>query len=66
MNVSLEKNFEFFLKTDFLDYEEGEWLAIHCEKVISHGKNLKEVIRKAKETAPIAKVLITKVRKTAR
>lgn len=61
----LDKNFSYFLKNDFSDFNEGEWVAIYNDNVISHGNSLKEVISKAKKTAPISKVLLSKIKKTA-
>jgi len=64
MNYS-DKNFDFFLKKDFSDFEEGEWIAIYNDNVISHGLSLKKVVDNAKEIAPLSKVLLSKVKKTA-
>jgi hypothetical protein len=64
-NVDLE--FDHFLKNDFSEYEEGTWVAIYKNNVISSGKILKKVIDTVnKKSIPVSKVLITKVRKTAR
>ena len=65
MGVQTNKNFEFFLKNNFEDIQEGEWVAIYEDSVISHGFTLNEVIEKAKKTVPISKVLLSKVKKTA-
>lgn len=65
MAVELEKNFNYFLKNEFSEYLDGEWIAIYGNKVISHGLTLKDVIKKAKQIAPISKVLLSKVKKTA-
>lgn len=65
MVVNIENNFNYFLENDFKEYEDGEWVAIYKEKVISHGTDLKEVIKGAKKIAPMAKVLLSKVKKTA-
>ncbi len=65
MNVSIEKGFEYFLKEDFTGYRDGEWMAIYKDKVISHGTHLKSVMEKAKKTAPLSKILLSKVKKTA-
>ncbi len=64
-SISLEKNFNYFLNNDFLEYKDGEWVAICNNKVISHGLVLKEVIEKAKKIVPISKILLSKVKKTA-
>ena len=65
MPVTIEKNFEYFLDNNFSDYNEGEWVAIYGNEVISHGNNLKTVIKRAKNKAPISKVLLSKVKKSA-
>ncbi|VVB99092.1 Uncharacterised protein [uncultured archaeon] len=65
MEAMIDKNFEYFLAEDFKGYSEGDWIAIYGEKVISHGQTLKTVIEQAKKVAPIAKVLLSKVKKTA-
>ena len=65
MSSALDKNFDFFLNNQFKNYAEGEWVAIHEKRIISHGKKLADVIKEAKNTAPISKVLLSKVKKTA-
>lgn len=65
MNTLLEKNFEYFLKSEFSEFDDGEWVAIHDNKVVSHGKSLKEVVSEVKKTMPLSKVLISKIKKTA-
>ncbi len=65
MNPDLERNFNYFLNNQFLDYKEGEWVAIYNNKVISHGKDLKNVINKAKKVAPLSKILLSKIKRTA-
>ncbi|MDO8627662.1 MAG: DUF5678 domain-containing protein [Candidatus Diapherotrites archaeon] len=66
MNAVLDKSFDFFLKTDFEKYPEGDWVAIYENKVVAHGNALKQVISMAEKIAPISKVLLSKVKKTAR
>ncbi len=63
--AAIEKNFEYFLDNDFSNYGEGEWIAIYKNKVISHGKTLKRVMGEAKKSAPLSKILFSKVKKTA-
>lgn len=62
---ALDKNFDYFLKNEFSDLEEGEWVAIYNNDVVSHGLNLKKVIDEAKKVAPMSKVLLSKIKKTA-
>lgn len=64
-NAALEKDFEYFLKNSFAGYEDGEWVAIHGSKVISHGKKLKEVVSAVEKKMPLSRVLISKIKKTA-
>jgi len=65
MGVSLDKSFDFFLKNGFGEMAEGEWVAIYNDAVISHGFALNKVIEDAKKVAPMSKVLLSKVKKTA-
>ena len=65
MNPSLDKSFDFFLKNQFSKYADGEWIAIYENKVISHGKNLQEVVESVKKAVPLSKILLSKVKKTA-
>jgi len=65
MGSALEQNFNFFLENQFDSYKEGEWVAIYSKEVISHGPSLKQVIKEAKKIAPISKVLLSKIKKTA-
>ena len=64
MNLALDKNFAYYLNNDFKGYHDGEWIAIHGQKVVAHGKKLKEVIYKAKKIAPLSKILVSKIAKT--
>lgn len=65
MNKVLQTGFEYFIDQDFNDFEEGEWVAIHERRIIAHGKELKKVMSQAEKLAPIAQVLVSKVKKTA-
>lgn len=56
----MEKNYEFFMKTDLSRYI-GKWIAICNEKIVSSGDNPKEVFTKAKNLCPGHKPLLTKV-----
>lgn len=48
------------METDISKYI-GEWIAIFNDKIISHGKNLKEVSSKANKIAGGNKFLLAKV-----
>ena len=54
----LDTSYDFFLETDLEKYK-GEWVAISDNTVISHGKDLKKVVEKAK--AEGKKFLLAKV-----
>ena len=61
MNKTIqESNYEYFMQTDVSRYI-GEWIAIYEEKVISHGKSLKEVTEKAKELSGGKRFLLVRV-----
>lgn len=64
-NATLEKSFEYFLKSSFSNYADGEWVAIHGSTIISHGKKLKDVVSDVEKTMSLSKVLISKIKKTA-
>ena len=53
-------NYEVFLETDVSDYI-GEWIAICDGKLISHGKNVKEVFIEAKSKCPGKRPLIARI-----
>jgi hypothetical protein len=56
----LKSTYNHFLQTDLSRYR-GEWIAIYDSSVVSHGKNLKEVVKIAKEKYPNNKFLLVKV-----
>ena len=43
MNLALDKNFAYYLNNDFKGYHDGEWIAIHGQKVVAHGRKLKAI-----------------------
>jgi len=49
--VSLNKNYEFFLKTDLLQFT-GQWVAIIDESIVAHGKEFARVFTEAKGKFP--------------
>ncbi len=65
VQANAEKSFEFFLKSDFREYNENEWLAICCDKVVAHGLDLKEVMKQAKGVSCTIRPLFTRVKKVA-
>ena len=66
MSKVIEENFNYYLTNHFLNYQEGEWLAIYNNNVISHGEKLEKVVSASKKVASVSKILFSKVRKTAR
>lgn len=54
------QNYELFMKENLSPYT-GQWIAICENKIVAHGKELKEVFREAKKKYPAKKPLITKV-----
>jgi len=56
----MDKNYEFFMKTDVSQYI-GKWIAICDEKIVSIGDNPKDVFNKAKSMCKGKKPLLTKV-----
>lgn len=64
-SATLTKNYEFYSNADLSMYG-GEWVAIINEKVIAHGKQVKELMKKANETNPGVTPFIVKVPKAQR
>jgi dihydroxyacetone kinase-like predicted kinase len=62
---NINKNFDFFLEKDFSEYDQGDWVAIYNNKIVSHGKKLEKVVKEAKKHSSMKNILITKVKKTA-
>ena len=60
MEQQLKQNYEFFIATNLEKYT-GEWVAICDNKIVSHGKNVKEVFRESQEKYPNKKPLLTKI-----
>jgi hypothetical protein len=48
------------MKTNLNPYI-GEWIAICDQKIVSHGKSVKEVYNKAKKLYPKKRPLVTRV-----
>jgi hypothetical protein len=55
-----ESNYQYFLKANIGKYI-GQWIAICEDKIISNGKDLKEVVAKAKAASRGKKFLLAKV-----
>lgn len=53
-------NYEYFMKADVSSYID-EWIAIVDNKIISHGKNVKQVFNEAREKCPGKRPLLTKI-----
>jgi len=54
------QNYELFLKSDISRYI-GEWVAICDKKIVSHGKDVKEVVKEANLKCPGKRPLIVRV-----
>ena len=55
-----ELNYSYFMETDISLYS-GEWIAICEEKIIAHGRNIKEVAQEAKNKSKGKKFLLARV-----
>ncbi len=55
-----EKNYQFYLEADVSRYI-GEWIAVVDDKIIAHGKRLKEVAEQARLSAHGKKFLLARV-----
>ena len=60
MKQQLKQNYEFFIDANLEKYI-GEWIAICDNKVVSHGKNVKNVFEEATQRCPGKKPLLSKV-----
>ena len=55
-----EKNYSFYIQTDMSSYI-GEWVAVLGDRVIAHGKNIKEVVKIAQGLSKGKKFLLARV-----
>lgn len=55
-----EANYQYFMETDISSYI-GQWIAICEDRIISHGKSLKEVVAQAKIQSNGKKFLLAHV-----
>jgi hypothetical protein len=60
MAPKIDKNYQFFMKTN-VDQYIGEWVAICNQKIVSHGKDVKKVFAEAKKKYPRENPLLTRV-----
>jgi len=58
---TINRNFQHYLKTDLRNYK-GEWIAIHNNKIVAHGKDVKRVYAHARKKYPSSRPLLSKVR----
>ncbi len=56
----LDESYNFFLKANLSPYSD-QWIAIVDNKIVSHGRDVKKVFRKARKEHPKEKPLIAKV-----
>lgn len=54
------QNYELFLKSDVNEYI-GEWIVICDKKIISHGKQVKEVVKEANQKCSGKRLLIVRI-----
>ena len=57
---SQELAYNYFMEADVSKYI-GEWIAVSEDKILAHGKNLKEVVDKANSVSNGKKFLIARV-----
>ncbi len=55
-----EQNYQYYMETDISRFS-GEWIAVCEGKIVSHGKNVKEVAEEAKVKSGGKKFLIARV-----
>jgi len=55
-----EKSYQYFMNTDISQYS-GEWIAVCGDKIVAHGRNLKEVVEEAKKNSLGNKFLLARV-----
>lgn len=58
--TSSNLSYDFFLETDLEKYN-GQWVIICENQIISHGNNLKEMVKEAKTICKSKKFLIVRV-----
>ena len=56
----MNKNYNFFMKTDISGYI-GKWIAVCNRKIVASGDNAKEVFKEAKRKCPKERPLLTRV-----
>lgn len=55
-----ELNYQYYMEKD-IDLYSGEWIAICEERIIAHGKNVKDVAEEAKNKSGGKKFLLARV-----
>ena len=60
INNGKELNYQYFMQVD-IDEFSGEWIAVCEDRIIAHGKNLKEVVQEAKNKSGDKKFLLARV-----
>ena len=56
----MQANYQYFMRTNMSNYI-GEWVAICDKKIVSHGKDVKEVFKEAKSKCSKGRPFLTKV-----
>ncbi|MEK6824388.1 MAG: DUF5678 domain-containing protein [Nanoarchaeota archaeon] len=57
---SQELAYNYFMETDISKYA-GEWIAVAENRILAHGRNLKEVVERAKTLSGGKKFIIARV-----
>jgi len=53
-------NYEYFIETPMEEFI-GEWVVICEGKIVAHGRDVKEVVKKAQELQPNKKFMVVRV-----
>ena len=62
MGITVDKNFDFYVKADLTKYE-GKWIAIVDQKIVAASDSVKEVFAKVKKDFPGKRPLFDHVTK---
>ena len=60
VKTAQELNYNYYMESDVSKFS-GEWIAVCEDKIVSHGKNVREVVREAKNKCLGKKFLLARV-----
>ena len=60
VKTAQEMNYQYYMNVN-IDKFSGEWIAVCEEEIDSHGKNIKEVVKEAKNKCGDKKFLLARV-----